>query len=211
MFRDRTEAGEQLAEALAEYRSADPVVLALPRGGVPIARIVADALDAPLDIVLVRKIGAPGQSELALGALVDGDTPEAVLNADLVELFEISEDYLAREKQLLAEELDRRRESYLGGRERVAVAGRTVIVVDDGIATGATMRAALKATRRRGPETLVLAVPVAPAESLRALSGEADRMVCLSTPKHFRAVSLHYRRFPQVPDEEVIALLGQPN
>lgn len=208
MFRDRTDAGEHLARALAEYKSADPVVLALPRGGLPVARIVADALAAPLDIVLVRKIGAPGQSELALGALVDGDPPEAVLNADLVELFGVSEDYLAQEKQALSKELDRRRESYLGDRERTDVAGKTAIVVDDGIATGATMRAALTATRSRSPKTLVLAVPVAPGESLRELSEEADRVVCLSTPEHFRAVSLHYQRFPQVSDDEVIALLG---
>ncbi|MCG8503994.1 MAG: phosphoribosyltransferase [Sphingomonadales bacterium] len=208
MFRDRTDAGEQLAQALAEHQATDPVVLALPRGGLPVARVVADALGAPLDIVLVRKIGAPGQRELALGALVDGDPPQAVLNADLIELLGVSEEYLEQEKQALTEELNRRRESYLGDRKRADVAGKTAIVVDDGIATGATMRAALTATRRRGPETLVLAVPVAPAESLHGLSGEADSVVCLSTPAHFRAVSLHYQRFPQVSDDEVIALLG---
>ena len=211
MFRDRTDAGAQLAQALAEYQAADPVVLALPRGGLPVARVVADALGAPLDIVLVRKIGAPGQSELALGALVDGDPPQAVLNADLIELLGVSEEYLEQEKQALTAELNRRRESYLGDRKRADVAGKTAIVVDDGIATGATMRAALTATRRRGPETLVLAVPVAPAESLHGLSGEVDSVICLSTPDHFRAVSLHYQRFPQVSDDEVIALLGDPS
>ncbi len=208
MFRDRGEAGERLAEALealfaAEPSLAPPVVLALPRGGVPVAFAIARRLDAPLDLVLVRKIGAPGQPELAAGAVVDGDSPELVLNDEVVRHARLGEAELEAAKQRALAEIERRRAFYLGGRAPLPVAGRTAIVVDDGIATGATMRAAVRALRRRGPDSLVLAVPVAARDTIEALRGEADRVVCLDTPDWFRAVGAHYRDFRQTSDEEV--------
>ncbi|MGZ3328784.1 MAG: phosphoribosyltransferase, partial [Xanthobacteraceae bacterium] len=161
-FKDRSDAGRRLAAAVMGYKDQQPVVLALPRGGVPVAAEVAAALNAPLDLILVRKIGVPFQPELAMGAVVDGGAPLVVRNEDVISLAGIEEaDFNAVRDRELAE-IERRRERYLGGRERVEVAGRTAIVVDDGIATGATTRAALRATRLRNPKKLVLAVPVAP-------------------------------------------------
>ena len=163
-FKDRSDAGRQLAAALAGYKDQQPVILALPRGGVPVAAEVAAALNAPLDLILVRKIGVPFQPELAMGAVVDGGTPIIVRNEDVIQLAAIDEsDFKAVCDSELAE-IDRRRQRYLGSRERAGVAGRTAIVIDDGIATGATTRAALRATRMRNPKRLVLAVPVAPTD-----------------------------------------------
>ena len=208
MFRDRTEAGERLAQRLQTYRDANPVILALPRGGLPVARVAADRLAAPLDVILVRKIGAPGHKELAIGALVDGDTPEMVLNDDVVRLLNLPAGYLETETATLLEEIERRRNLYCGAHQRVGVQNKTAIVIDDGIATGATVKAALRATRKRQPKCLVLAVPVAPQDSLEELAGEADKIVCLETPSPFMAVSVHYGAFPQVADDEVVALLS---
>jgi putative phosphoribosyl transferase len=208
-FADRSEAGRQLAQRLAELPLADPVVLALPRGGVPVALEVAGRLGAPLDLVLVRKIGAPGHEELAAGAVVDGERPELVLNADVVRNYRIDQAWLDRQQAAQLAEIERRRDLYLAGRPRPPVAGRTAIVIDDGIATGATVRAALRAARRAGPAELVLAVPVAAEEVLERLAPEADRIVCLQTPRDLVAVGQFYRDFRQIEDAEVVAMLAQ--
>jgi putative phosphoribosyl transferase len=207
LFRDRSEAGQKLAGRLMHLAGARPLVLALPRGGVPVGFEIAEALDAPFDLVLVRKIGAPFQPELALGAVVDGGRAETVLNEDLVREFQIPERYLADESARQLEEIERRRASYLAGRASVPVEGRTAIVVDDGIATGATMEAALRATRRAAPQRLVLAVPVAPPETLERLRPQVDEVVCLATPRVFGAIGAFYDDFRQLSDEQVIDLL----
>jgi putative phosphoribosyl transferase len=208
-FVDRTDAGRQLAKALAHYKAQRPVVLALPRGGVPVAAEVATALDAPLDLILVRKIGVPFQPELAMGAVVDGGKPVIVRNEDVISLTGVSErEFNATCDQQLAE-IERRRKLYLGNRPHPQIAGRTVIVVDDGIATGATTRAALQAIRMRKPSKLVLAVPVAPTESLKELRGEADEIICLEDYEDFGAIGLFYSDFRQVSDTEVIEILAR--
>ena len=205
-FRNRTDAGRQLAKALAAYKDQEPVILALPRGGVPVAAQVAAALHAPLDLILVRKIGVPFQPELAMGAIVDGGTPIIVRNEDVIRLAGIDEaEFTAICDSELAE-IERRRR-YFGSRERVDVAGRTAIVIDDGVATGATTRAALRATRMRGPKKLVLAVPVAPTDSLATLRDNADEVICLEDHEFFGAIGAYYVDFDQVGDEEVIKLL----
>ncbi len=207
MFKNRTEAGKKLALRLLEYKSEQPLVLALPRGGVPVAYEVAVALEAPLDVIVVRKLGAPGQPELGIGAVVDGDHPQSVLNEDVMSLLHVSDAYLEREVAVELQEIRRRQERYRGGRRPAPIAGRTVIVVDDGIATGGSMRAALRGVRCARPRRLVLAVPVAPPETIAALQSEADAIVCLSTPEYFHAVGQFYANFTQTTDEEVIELL----
>ena len=206
-FKDRPDAGRQLAAALASYMDQQPVILALPRGGVPVAAEVAAALKAPLDLILVRKIGVPFQPELAMGAVVDGGAPIIVRNEDVIRLAGIEE---AEFKVICDNELaeiERRRQRYLGSRERVDLAGRTAIVIDDGVATGATTRAALRATRMRNPKKLILAVPVAPTESLAELRSDADEVICLEDYEFFGAIGAYYADFNQVADEEVIELL----
>ena len=208
-FMDRRDAGRQLAEKIRARRFANPVVLALPRGGVPVADEIARAIGAPLDLVLVRKIGAPLQPELAIGAVVDGEELEIVLNEDIIRLVGSDEAYIAQEKKRELAEIERRRGAYLGGRRPADVAGRTAIVVDDGIATGSTVRAALKALRRRGPARTVLAVAVAPPDTVASLTEEVDEIICLGTPEDFGAISMFYRDFRQVSDAEVIAILDR--
>jgi putative phosphoribosyl transferase len=207
VFADRTEAGRQLAERLARFKTEQPLVLALPRGGVPVGFEVAQALDAPLDLILVRKIGAPMQPELAIGAVVDGDQPETVLNRDLVDDLQISERYLEGERARQLEEIERRRRLYGSGRAKIEVRDRTAIVVDDGIATGATMEAALHAVRRAGPRRLVLAVPVAPPETIARLRPQVDEIECLMMPEYLGAIGMFYADFRQLSDGEVVALL----
>jgi putative phosphoribosyl transferase len=209
MLKDRTQAGTQLAAELLRFKEQDPVVLALPRGGVPVGFEVAKALGAPLDLILVRKIGAPFQPELAVAAVVDGERMELVINEDVLEALALSEDDVREQAKREVEEIERRRRLYLGGRERVRVRGRTVLVVDDGIATGATMRAALRAVRRREPSHLVLAVPVAPPETVDLLRREVDEVVCLATPSPFGAIGHFYADFHQVGDDEVRDLLDR--
>ena len=209
LFTDRADAGKKLARRLLQLKDKKPVVLALPRGGVPVAFEVAKALGAPLDLVLVRKIGVPFQEEYALGAIADGGDPELVIDENIRRSLNIPEDYVERAKAEALEEIERRRRVYLGKRAPVEVAGHTAIIVDDGIATGATMRAALRAVRRRDPAWLVLAVPVAPPESLRRLAEEADETICLHQPEYFAAVGQFYQDFGQTQDDEVIALLAQ--
>jgi predicted phosphoribosyltransferase len=210
-FRDRKDAGQKLAAALAKYKDQGDraVVLALPRGGVPVAAEVAAVLDAPLDLILVRKIGVPMQPELAMGAVVDGAAPVVVRNEDIVRLVGIDEaEFKAVCDRELAE-IERRRKRYVGDRPHPEVAGRIAIVIDDGIATGATTRAALRATRARKPKRLVLAVPVAPTQSLEELRGEADEIVCIEDYEPFGAIGYFYSDFRQISDEEVIETLAR--
>ena len=206
-FKDRTDAGRQLARALAAYRDPKSVILALPRGGVTVAAEIASALDAPLDLILVRKIGVPQQPELAMGAVVDGGAPLIVRNEDVVALANVDESEFKAVCDSELVEIERRRMRYLGGRERVDVAGRSAIIVDDGIATGATVRAALRATRLRKPAKLVLAAPVAPTDTISQLRTEADDVVCLEEHAFFGAIGLYYADFRQVSDQMVIDTL----
>jgi putative phosphoribosyl transferase len=208
-FEDRTAAGRALAQELARRDLADPVVLALPRGGVPVAVEIARTLRVPVDLLLVRKIGAPCQPELAVAAVVDGRDPDIIVNEAVVDMADVTPDYIEQQAKRELVEIERRRELYLEGRPRVPLEGRTLIVVDDGIATGASVRAALKALRRRHPKKLILAVPVAPADTVEQLQAEVDEVICLATPEPFYAISLHYSDFHQVPDEEVIWLLDE--
>jgi putative phosphoribosyl transferase len=208
-FIDRVDAGRQLGAALAEMKLADPIVLALPRGGVPVAYEVARLLKAPLDLVLVRKIGVPFQPELAAGAVVDGDEPEVVLNEDVVRLAGMTDAEIKQVADRELKEIERRRKIYLAGRSRLSPRGRTVIIVDDGLATGATMRAALHALKRKLPERLIVAVPVAPSDTIAKLRREADDVVCLAEPEPFGAIGLFYSDFRQLDDEDVVALLAE--
>jgi putative phosphoribosyl transferase len=210
-FADRTEAGRLLARQLLGLKLADPVVLALPRGGVPVAAEVAAALHAPLDLLLVRKIGAPGQPELAVAAVAEGPHGEVVIEPETLRMSGANLAYVEREAKEELREIARRRTAYLSDRPAVPVEGRTAVLVDDGIATGTTVRAALQALRRRRPARLVLAIPVAPPEVVAALRAEVDDLVCLSQPPFFHAVGVHYDDFHQVADEEVIRILAQPS
>ncbi|GAB4303760.1 MAG: phosphoribosyltransferase family protein [Roseovarius sp.] len=207
MYRDRTEAGEILARALAGMRLQRPVVLALPRGGVPVAAPVARALGAPLDLILVRKIGVPGQPELAAGAIVDGPPEHLWLNHALMRSLGLTRADLEPVIAARRAELAERRRDWLAGRAPRDLRGRDAIVIDDGIATGATIRAALAALRLRGPARVILAVPVAAADTLEELRPLADEIVCPEAPRAFRAVGLHYRNFDQVPGSAVRAAL----
>jgi putative phosphoribosyl transferase len=208
-FADRRAAGRALAKVLAAKALTAPVVLALPRGGVPVAAEIATTLEAPLDIVLVRKIGVPFQPELAVAAVVDGDEPEVVVNEDVAKLADITQDYIDAAAKQELQEIERRRKAYLQGRARVPLEGRTVILVDDGIATGASIRAALKALRRKAPKVLILAVPVAPSETIEELRSEVEEIVCLHMPEPFLAIGIHYVDFHQISDDEVIRLLAE--
>lgn len=209
---DRRSAGIALAQALMRAALPGPiVVLALPRGGVPIGAEVARALAAPLDLLLVRKIGAPWQRELAVAAVVDGQPPDIVVDDEMMGLAGVDQAYIDRETQGELDEIERRRSVYLRGRAPLPLQGRTVIVVDDGIATGTTVRAALKALRRRRPARLVLAVPVGSRDTVAALRKEVDDIFCLVEPEPFHAIGLHYDDFHQVSDDEVLVALDAAN
>jgi putative phosphoribosyl transferase len=208
-FVDRRDAGRRLAVELSRHAAADPVVLALPRGGVPVGFEVAQALHAPLDVLLVRKLGAPGHEEFGIGAVVDGAQPQTVLNAEVIEMLQVPPAYVAQESDRQLAEIERRRRLYSGSEKPTSVTGRTVIIVDDGIATGGTALVALQALKRASPQLTVLAVPVAPRDTLAKLATQADEVVCLAVPEDFGAVSLHYADFAQTPDDEVIELLAR--
>lgn len=205
VFEDRNDAARQLVAALARYRGKHPLVLAIPRGAVPMGRLIADALGGELDVVLVRKLGAPGNPEFAVGA-VDEAGWEYI--ADYAAEVGASKTYLAEEADAQLATMRARRATYTPARAPVDPAGRIVIVVDDGLATGATMMAALHSVRARGPKRLVCAVPVAAAESLEMVRPHADEVVCLDTPAAFHAVGQFYRTFGQVKDREVVAALA---
>lgn len=208
-FRDRREAGARLSERLAAYRDAETLVLGIPRGGVVVAAEVARRLGAELDVVVARKLGAPGQPELAIGAVTaDG---ERILNEELVSELGVSPAYLelvTTEERAEAEQRERR---FRGGRAAPRMEGRVVVLVDDGLATGATMRAAVRSVRRHHPARLVVAVPVGAPEACDALRREADEVVCLLEPELLFAVGLYYQRFEQTDDEEVRRLLREAN
>lgn len=208
-FSDRRDAGRQLAERLPKIDPENSVVIALPRGGVPVGAVVAESLGVPLDVILVRKIGAPMQPELAVGAVTDGEEMQVTVNEDIkaeLGLTDADVEELAR-KQL--PEIERRRKIYYEGRKPTPLAGKTVVVVDDGVATGATVNSALRLIRRQKPARLILALPVAPADAIRRLEKHADEVVCLSTPTPFFAVGAHYVDFSQVEDAEVVEILRQ--
>jgi putative phosphoribosyl transferase len=208
-FVDRTDAGRRLAALLAEARYDAPVVLALPRGGVPVAAEIARRLQAPLDLILARKIGLPGQPELAIGAVVDWPAPVTVRNEPILAQTGVTAAAFCAVRADELAEIKRRHARYLGKRAHPTIADRTAIVVDDGIATGATMLAALRAVREAHPRRLVLAVPVAPVEILHDLAAEADDVVCLHASPSLRSVGEHYEDFRQLTDSDVVALLAE--
>jgi putative phosphoribosyl transferase len=211
IFRNREEAGRRLASELAERGSLgpDPLVLALPRGGVPVAAPVAETLGAPLDVLVVRKLGIPGHSELAMGAVAGGGV--RVLNEEIVRSFGIDPSTIEMVAERELAELERRERLYRGERPVLDVKDRAVVLVDDGLATGATMRVAIEALRRQGAQQIVVAVPVAAAEVCRVIDREAESAVCLETPEHFQAVGRWYVEFPQTGDDEVRDLLERVN
>lgn len=207
LYDDREDAARQLLRAMPPLTGEDVVVLALPRGGVPIGAVIAEVLDAPLDLILVRKVGAPRNRELAIGAVTGPGDAGLVVNTAVARLFGMTRadvDALAAPERA---ELERRRHAYLGDMPRVPVTGRTVVLVDDGIATGTTMRAALASLRQMQPRRVILAVPVASADALDDLRADVDTLVCPEPHLHFGAVGGAYRRFDQVPDDEVTRLM----
>jgi putative phosphoribosyl transferase len=207
-FRDRTEAGRQLAAELGEYRGRDDVVvLALPRGGVPVGAEVARALGAPLDVFLVRKIGLPGHEEFAMGAIASGGV--VMINEHVVRTYGVSRQQIETAVERERGELERRERRYRGNNSLASLAGKSVILVDDGLATGSSMRAAVEAVRGLGPAQTIVAVPVAPAETCESLAGEVDRVVSPLTPEPFYAVGLWYRDFSQTTDDEVVHILEE--
>ncbi|MBX9253777.1 phosphoribosyltransferase [Desmonostoc muscorum CCALA 125] len=215
LFKDRRFAGQVLARELAAYGNrSDVVVLGLPRGGVPVAFEVAKALNAPLDVLVVRKLGVPDQEELAMGAIASGGV--RILNQDIINLVNISDEVIARVAVQEERELGRREQVYRDNYPFPDLRGRTVILVDDGLATGATMWAAIVAVRKQQPAAIIIAVPVAARETYQQLEPEVDQIACVSTPSPFYSVGLWYENFPQTTDEEVRELLieaaknGQP-
>jgi predicted phosphoribosyltransferase/dienelactone hydrolase len=208
-FDDRADAGRQLAEAIAAMELDHPLIYALPRGGVPLAVEVAKMLHAPLDLLLVRKISAPGNPEVALGAIVEGATREIVINKDVRQLTGADEDFLVQGVASQRAELERRKELFLGDRPRLNPRDQTVVVVDDGLVTGATMKAALSALKRNFPKRIVVALPVAPKAALEEISDHADDIICLHPATSFRGVGGFYRDFHQLTDNETVALIDQ--
>jgi putative phosphoribosyl transferase len=208
-FQDRAAAGKLLADKLSKLELKQPVVFALPRGGVPVGREVADALHAPLDLVLVRKIGVPWQTELAAASIVNGEQPEIVFNERIMSEAGLTRREVEQAGAAELREIERRRALYLRGRPPVEVRARDAVLVDDGIATGATFKAAIKAVRRRMPSRVIAAIPVGPPDSIEELKALTDDVVCLFTPSWFSAIGAHYDDFHQLTDQEVIDLLNR--
>jgi len=206
-FVNRRDAGRQLATALTKLTLERPVVYALPRGGVPVAAEVAAALHAPLDLVLVRKIGAPGQPELAVGAVVDGAEPEVLINRDIASEAGADHAYLKAMEAQALREIERRRRVYLSGRPPISPEGRDAVLIDDGVATGASIIVAAHALRRRQARRVIIATPVAPPDALPRLESEADMVVCLQQPEWFPGIGAFYQDFHQLEDEEVIEVM----
>jgi putative phosphoribosyl transferase len=206
LFRDRVEAGKRLASALADFAGKDAIVLAIPRGGVVVGFEVARALDVPLDVIIPRKIGAPDNPELAIGAMTEDRT--IILDESLVKYLKVPEDYIHGESERQKLEIERRLKLYRGDVAYPSLKNRDVIIVDDGIATGSTMKAALASIRKRGAKAIVVAIPVGPPSTIRELEKEADHVVCLYTPESFYAIGQFYEDFAQTTDAKVISLLG---
>ncbi len=203
MFKDRTEAAELLADYILDFNWRDPVVIALPRGGVPVGEVIARKLKAPLDLVVPRKIGNPKNPEYAQGAITE--TGDFILNPDHPEIF--SEPWFEEVIKKEQEEAQRRMALYLGGRKRIPLKNRQVILVDDGMATGLTMRAAIQSIRHQKPRSITVAVPVAPPEVVADIGRQADHVICIKRPKIFMAVGAHYQDFPQITDDQVISIM----
>src|SRR6266566_7393614 len=204
-FMDRTDAGQALARSLEHLRGTDVVVLGLPRGGVPVAFEVARALRAPLDVIVVRKLGVPVQPELGMGAIGEGGV--RIINPEVVAIAHVTDAEIAAVERRERAELDRRARRFRGDRPRTPLAGRTAVIIDDGIATGSTARAACQVARAQGAARVVLAVPVAPPSACAALAADADEVICLETPGHFLAIGEWYQDFSQTSDREVVSLL----
>lgn len=210
LFADRKEAGEKLAQKLSEYTSADNVVvLGLPRGGVPVAYEVAKAIQSPMDIFLVRKLGVPGHEELAMGAIASGGV--RVLNDSLIDQLAITDKMLASVAAQEQQELERRERVYRGDNPRVELTDKKAILVDDGIATGASMKAAIEALRAHKPEKIIVAVPVSPPDTYMEIKEQVDEFVCIDTPQPFYGVGMWYEDFSQTTDEEVKKYMNQAN
>ncbi|MEW6116847.1 MAG: phosphoribosyltransferase [Nitrospirota bacterium] len=210
MFLDRRDAGIRLAEQLERYKHQSGVlVLALPRGGVVTGYEVACRLNAPFDVLIVRKLGAPQQPELAIGAL--SETGATVLNRDIIALLNVPQEYIEREVERQKDEIARRKDRYRGGRAIAGLEGKDIILVDDGVATGATVKAAIAAIREKRVRKLILALPVAPPETAEELKALVDEFICLATPLYFISVGSYYADFSQVSDDEVVALLREPS
>jgi putative phosphoribosyl transferase len=210
LFRDRTEAGKLLANELSFLRGRkDVIVLAIPRGGVPVGKEVAEIIGAPMDIVITRKIGAPGNPELAVGAVTEDG--EMILDDELVGRLGVSTDYLKREAARQVEEIRVRERKYRGKRPYPRLEGKTVVIVDDGIATGSTIRAAVQSVRRRKPGKVILAAPVGPPDTVSELAKGVDQVVCLSKPDYFEAIGEFYEEFEQVDDDTVKKILNDRN
>jgi putative phosphoribosyl transferase len=209
MIENRERAGRDLAARLTMPGTAPPVVLALPRGGVPVAAPIAAALGQPLDLLLVRKLGAPGQPELAVGAIMDGDPPGLVLNRDIIAELGISDTWIAEERERQQQKLARQRAQFLGDRPAPALAGRSALVVDDGVATGATAEVALRGVKAAGAARVVLVVPVIAADVAARFRAEGVEVVALAEPRSLGSVGAFYRDFRQVSDAEVLRLLGR--
>ncbi len=208
-FSDRAEAGRQLGDRLTTMELEAPVVYALPRGGVPVAVEVARLLKAPLDLIFVRKMGVPGSPEVALGAIVDGENPQTVINKEIQRRSQADADYLDKARARALQELERRRSRYLGDRAQVSAKDKTAVIVDDGLATGATMKAALLAAKQEGAKKVWIAVPVAPAEVAKEFENLVDKVVCLNPAQPFFGVGAFYDDFHQLSDEETISLLRE--
>lgn len=206
-FKDRKEAGQILADRLSNYANQNVIVLGLPRGGVPVAFEIAKALRAPLDVFIVRKLGVPGHEELAMGAISSGDV--RVLNKPVIEELRITEEEIEVETRKEQEELRRREVLFRGDRPTLEVTGRTVLLVDDGIATGSTIKAAIAALKKKKARRIVVAVPVGPLSTIQELKEEVDEVVCASAPRFFYAISLWYDDFPQTSDEQVREFLKE--
>lgn len=205
IFKNRKQAGEQLAQQLKRYQGKDTVVLAIPRGGVVVGREVARALDCPLDVIIPRKIGAPGNSEFAIGAI--GPHDQIFLDQEIIGQYQIPKEYINAEIGRQGLEMERRERVYRGGRPPLSLKDKTVILVDDGIATGATTRVAIQSVKCQNPKELVLAVPVGPKDIMTALEKEVDEVVCLATPEPFYAIGQFYQEFSQNTDRQVVEIL----
>ncbi|MFO8078826.1 MAG: phosphoribosyltransferase family protein [Armatimonadota bacterium] len=206
-FQDRIEAGKALAEELSDLKGTNPLIIGVPRGAVPMAAVIADELDGELDVVIVRKLGAPGNPELAIGSVTEEG--EAIVNEDFARRTGASDEYIKQETERQMQRIEERKRAYRETRPKVSMEGRTVVVVDDGFATGATMKAALESARSENPEKLIAAAPVGAQDTCRQMGDYADEVICLRAPAYFGAVGAFYRDFGQVSDDEVLEILEQ--